>query len=70
MLEAIVVGAIVAGSIALMARRNSTGTAPLEAGRWALTSLTDPSVDLPCPWCRAATTESDTHCPNCHQRFG
>jgi hypothetical protein len=26
--------------------------------------------DLPCPWCRAQTSESDDHCPNCGQRFG
>lgn len=26
--------------------------------------------DLPCPWCRAATSEDDTHCPTCLRRFG
>jgi hypothetical protein len=28
------------------------------------------SSDLPCPWCRSATRESDRHCPTCGQRFG
>jgi hypothetical protein len=26
--------------------------------------------DLPCPWCRAATSESDRRCPSCAQPFG
>jgi hypothetical protein len=26
--------------------------------------------DLPCPWCRAQTSESDDHCPSCGQKFG
>lgn len=26
--------------------------------------------DLPCPWCRAQTRETDDHCPNCGQKFG
>lgn len=26
--------------------------------------------DLPCPWCGAATSEDDAHCPSCRQRFG
>lgn len=27
-------------------------------------------TDLPCPWCRAQTSEHDDHCPSCGQRFG
>ena len=27
-------------------------------------------VDLPCPWCNAATAETDTACPACGQPFG
>ena len=30
----------------------------------------DEGTDLPCPWCRAQTRESDDHCPSCGQRFG
>ncbi|MFQ5966613.1 MAG: hypothetical protein ACE5MI_03260 [Acidimicrobiia bacterium] len=26
--------------------------------------------DLPCPWCRAATSENDARCPGCGRRFG
>lgn len=28
------------------------------------------SSDLPCPWCRAQTSEGDLHCATCGQRFG
>lgn len=70
MFEAILVGAVVAGAIAVLGRRQSTASTPLAAGRWSLNAYADQPVDLPCPWCRAATTESDTHCPSCHQRFG
>ena len=28
------------------------------------------AADLPCPWCGAATTETDATCPSCGQRFG
>lgn len=27
-------------------------------------------IDLPCPWCRSATSEDDTACPGCGQQFG
>lgn len=27
-------------------------------------------IDLPCPWCKGATSESDTACPSCGQLFG
>lgn len=26
--------------------------------------------DLPCPWCKAPTTETDDRCPRCGRRFG
>jgi len=26
--------------------------------------------DLPCPWCRAQTSDADRHCPSCGHRFG
>lgn len=26
--------------------------------------------DLPCPWCRTATRETDNRCPGCQRRFG
>jgi hypothetical protein len=28
------------------------------------------AADLPCPWCEAATAETDAVCPSCGQRFG
>lgn len=33
-------------------------------------SAAEESSDLPCPWCRSSTRESDRHCPTCGQRFG
>jgi hypothetical protein len=27
-------------------------------------------LDLPCPWCRAETSETDDRCPGCGRRFG
>jgi hypothetical protein len=30
----------------------------------------DGILDLPCPWCTAATCEDDRHCPDCGQPFG
>lgn len=35
-----------------------------------MASLLEESSDLPCPWCRAQTHESDDHCPTCGQKFG
>lgn len=32
--------------------------------------LSDEDADLPCPWCHAATFESDDNCPSCGRRFG
>ena len=32
--------------------------------------LEDGAEDLPCPWCRAHTTENDSSCPSCHRSFG
>lgn len=32
--------------------------------------LSEDDTDLPCPWCRAATEESDRQCPNCRRTFG
>ena len=66
MVEVLVASAFVAGGVVAAARlgqssgslRSQTGNSPLF------------SDDLPCPWCHAATIESDTRCPNCHQPFG
>ena len=32
--------------------------------------LDDSADDLPCPWCRARTAESDSRCPSCGRAFG
>lgn len=65
MLDLIMLGSLLAVAIAVSSAARS--------GRWGRSSprvaLDDP-FDLPCPWCRAATREEDTRCPNCMQRFG
>lgn len=40
-------------------------------GSRRLVRLYDPALpDLPCPWCRAQTSEDDTACMVCGHRFG
>lgn len=34
------------------------------------TSVIDLNDDLPCPWCLAPTSESDSACPSCGRSFG
>jgi hypothetical protein len=68
MVEVLVASAFVAGGVMAAARLGQ----PIHARRL------DPMVqsvamfgdDLPCPWCSAATSERDSRCPSCHQRFG
>ena len=67
MVEVLVASAFVAGGVVAAARlghptRAGHGDAALNRGFF--------SDDLPCPWCNAATSERDTRCPSCHQRFG
>ena len=35
-----------------------------------LAVLVETDEDLPCPWCGAATRETDPRCPGCGHRFG
>lgn len=68
MVEVLVASAFVAGGVMAAARLGQ----PLQSRRFEPLAQGGPmfSEDLPCPWCRAATSESDTRCPSCHQRFG
>lgn len=56
-------------TIALVAIGGRT-TAPSESAHPGDLALKGDSSDLPCPWCRAQTSEHDDHCPSCGQRFG
>lgn len=38
--------------------------------RPADTAAEDDFIDLPCPWCKAQTSEDDVVCPGCQQPFG
>ena len=66
MIETLVGAMFLAAGIVAVARR--------QAGRYGRLSdgpaATFDGADLPCPWCRSATAESDTRCPTCRQRFG
>ncbi|MEZ5175996.1 MAG: hypothetical protein R2823_07310 [Acidimicrobiia bacterium] len=39
-------------------------------GREPQVALVGDGSDLPCPWCRAQTSDGDVHCPSCGHRFG
>lgn len=68
MIESIVAGAVlVAGVVGASKRGPGRGrsTAPGNSHpRFA------EAIDLPCPWCRNATSESDVECRTCGQAFG
>lgn len=68
MVEVLVASAFVAGGVMAAARLGN----PIHVRR--LDSVGHGGAmfgdDLPCPWCNAATSEGDTRCPSCHQRFG
>ena len=62
MLEISFIVAVVAGAALVVGRLRRQDT-----------TLFDDSydvVDLPCPWCQAATREDDTACPSCDHPFG
>jgi len=68
MVEVLVASAFVAGGVMAAARLGQ----PLQARRFEAVGAGSAVFgdDLPCPWCHAATAESDTRCPSCQQRFG
>jgi predicted amidophosphoribosyltransferase len=45
-------------------------TAAMGGRVFRFTELIGDQPDLPCPWCRAPTSENDTSCPRCGKRFG
>lgn len=68
MVEVLVASAFVAGGVLAAARLGQ----PIHSRRFDVVGEGGPYIgdDLPCPWCGAATRESDTRCPSCQQRFG
>ena len=66
MAEWLIVATFIAGAIFAI---RTVGGRPLSAPIQPDSSRGD-GVDLPCPWCRAETAESDTRCPGCGRRFG
>jgi hypothetical protein len=70
MVEAIVAGALIAGGMAALSRRQPTPMRGRAPSAFAPITVSEASPDLPCPWCMAATAETDDHCPSCRQPFG
>ena len=66
MLEALVAATATTGLFALARHARDE---PVAIDPRLVVDLAAPG-DLPCPWCRAATTESDERCPTCERRFG
>ncbi len=69
MIESIVAGAVlVAGVVGASKRGPGRGRATSPKNTHPTHSSM--TVDLPCPWCRSATSEADTQCATCGQTFG
>ena len=66
MLEMALAALFVTVALVAIGGRSQTAT---DAGTRELVLHGD-GTDLPCPWCRAQTSEQDDHCPSCGQRFG
>ena len=67
MVRAILLALIAAPALAVRRRYPSGMNVPLTK----LVALDDEvDLDLPCPWCRGATSEFDDSCASCGKRFG
>lgn len=67
MLELAVAGTAIAGLVAL-AVGHPDGVYAIDPRM--VVDLSAKEGELPCPWCRSDTDESDTKCPSCGRRFG
>ena len=67
MLEALVAATATTGLFAL-ARHGRHETYVIDPR--LVVDLAAEERDLPCPWCRAGTNETDERCPSCGRRFG
>lgn len=67
MLEMALAAVLVTVALVAMGGRSS---AIAETALAPLANLVDDGADLPCPWCRAQTSEADDHCNSCGQKFG
>lgn len=69
MLETLVVVASATGLYALA--RSSRGNETFEVNPSLVAMFVDDGdKELPCPWCYAATDETDTRCRGCGRKFG
>ena len=67
MLEMAFAALFVMVALVAIGGRSQTATGSSTAGDVVIQG---DGADLPCPWCRAQTSEHDHHCPSCGQRFG
>lgn len=66
MIGVLIAGAFIAAAIVILGRLSG----PVFAGTITEERPDPDATDLPCPWCDAPTSESDSRCPSCDQRFG
>lgn len=67
MLEAFVAATATTGLLALARHSREQ---PFVIDPRLIVDLRADERDLPCPWCRASTRETDARCPSCERRFG
>ncbi len=67
MFEALVAATATTG---LLAVARMTREQPITIDGRQVVDLAGDESDLPCPWCRAATKDTDQRCPSCGRRFG
>ncbi len=68
MIESIVAGAVIVAGVVGASRRGPSRGRVMAPANTHPRSL--PLTDLPCPWCRGATAETDRACRTCGQNFG
>jgi len=67
MIESIVAGAVLVAGVVGASKRGPGRGRSTSPGN---SHPNNAGLDLPCPWCRSATSETDTECPDCGQSFG
>jgi len=70
MLEMALAAVFVTVALVAIGRRDVATDEAIPLAYTPIAESTDQSLDLPCPWCSAPTSESDIHCPSCGQPFG
>ena len=67
MLEMAIAAVFVTVAVVAVSGRGVSTTGMITSQNYV---LLEESSDLPCPWCRAQTSEGDLSCTACGQKFG